>query len=157
MIQTLSFPRKRAISELSTSLQLPTQTIFIQCKWCIVCVHQQPRVLHLAVQLKRFLYIEEGSQTQRSFCDRKDDGSRGKRYKPNSSGARGSQPGAGSMLFSSFFARAFCCGYRACFQMSGLRAGYTSVNIWQYLRPYAPHWHRTLFSLFNDKEKRDFP
>lgn len=28
MIQTLSFPRKRAISELSTSLQLPTQTLY---------------------------------------------------------------------------------------------------------------------------------
>lgn len=153
MIQTFSFPRKRAISELSTSLQLPTQTIFTQCKWCAVRVHQQPRGLHLAIQPKRFLNTKEGSQTQRSFCERKDDGNRGSRHKPNSPGAGG----AGSVLFSSFFARAFCCGYRARFQMSGLRAGYTSVNIWQYPRPYAPHWHRRLFSLFNDNEKRDFP
>lgn len=99
MIQTFSFPRKRAISELSTSLQLPTQTIFTQCKWCAVRVHQQPRGLHLAVQPKRFLNTEEGSQTQRSFCERKDDGNRGSRHKPNSPGAGG----AGSVLFSSFF------------------------------------------------------
>lgn len=63
MIQTLSFPRKRAISELSTSLQLPTQTLFIQCKWCIVGVHQQPLVLYLDIQLKCFLNVDDGSQT----------------------------------------------------------------------------------------------
>lgn len=28
---------------------------------------------------------------------------------------------------------------KACFQMSGLRASYTSVNIWQYLFSYALH------------------
>lgn len=63
MIQTLSFPRKRAISELSTSLQLPTQTLFIQCKWCIVGVQQQPLGLYLDIQLKCFLNIDDGSQT----------------------------------------------------------------------------------------------
>lgn len=63
MIQPLSFPRKGAISELGTSLQLPTQTLFIQCKWCTVGVQQQPLVLYLDIQLKRFLNIDDGSQT----------------------------------------------------------------------------------------------
>lgn len=42
--------------------------------------------------------------------------------------------------------------------MPGLKAGYTSVNIWLGLFPYAPPWHRTFFCLLNDtKEKYGFP
>lgn len=143
MIQTLSFPRKRAISELSTSLQLPTQTLFIQCKWCIVGVQQQPLVLYLDIQLKCFLNIDDGSQTysEVSAIDRMMEilGT------GTNQTAHVLRDSARSLVND--FLQLFCqvlllqtvLRYgrvpKACFQMSGLRAGYTSVNIWQYLFP----------------------
>lgn len=91
------------------------------------------------------------------------DGNPGNRDKPAARVLGGSQPGAFGQCFSPAFLTGPCTAgsvkLKVCFQRSGLKAGYTSANIFCLrLFPSAPHWHRTFFCLLNDTEgKYGFP